>query len=534
MHGAENADADAVVIGSGMGGLAAAALLTRLHGWRVLVLERHWCAGGFTHTFSRPGGWRWDVGVHYVGEMGQPGMPRDAMQVVTGGAVLWSRMPETFERLVFPGFEFAIRAGAERFRDDLRAAFPAEGRVIDRYLRDMRRAQAYVGSLALRGSVPAPLLSAAGLLFARRRRLALQTTRGWLEANVRDPRLKAVLGARWGDCGLPPGQSAFLVQAAIAGHYLDGAYYPEGTAARIAEATARVIEAGGGKIRVGTEVAAILLDRGRAAGVRLASGEEVRAPIVISDAGARNTFLRLLPDEFPLKFRDQLRATAPSIAAVTLYLGLSRSPAELGIEGENLWIHDGFDHDALWKRRNAVLEGEVAHLFVSFPSLKDPAARQHTAEIIASVDGDAFLRWAGTTWKRRGAEYEAQKARIAGALLQAAERRIPGLRDLVAYQELSTPLTSADLTAHPAGEIYGSPATPDRFRRGWLQPRTPVRGLYLTGADALLPGVVGALMGGLSCAAAAAGPLTFGKVAGEARRIAATSARSSAPSPSTA
>ena len=68
-----NHDADVIVIGSGMGGLATAALLARLHGRKVLVLERHFRAGGFTHTFTRRGGFAWDVGVHYVGEMGRPG-----------------------------------------------------------------------------------------------------------------------------------------------------------------------------------------------------------------------------------------------------------------------------------------------------------------------------------------------------------------------------------------------------------------------------------------------------------------------------
>ena len=120
-------DPDVLVIGSGMGGLATAALLARLHGKRVVVLERHWRAGGFTHTFRRPGGWTWDVGVHYVGaEVVRTGTPGDAMRVATGGHVSWTRMPDPFERLVFPGFEFEIHSGRERLLSDLVRAFPAE------------------------------------------------------------------------------------------------------------------------------------------------------------------------------------------------------------------------------------------------------------------------------------------------------------------------------------------------------------------------------------------------------------------------
>ncbi|MEY2669385.1 MAG: hypothetical protein RJA59_2023, partial [Pseudomonadota bacterium] len=180
-----NHDADVIVIGSGMGGLATAALLARLHGRKVLVLERHYRAGGFTHTFTRRGGFSWDVGVHYVGEMGRPGMMRDAMQVATGGAVRWSPMPETYDRLVFPGFEFGIRAGKKNFRDDLVAAFPAERRAIDRYFHDVDRAASWMGVLGMRSSAPAPVAAIAGALLAGRGRLALGTTRSWLDAHVR-------------------------------------------------------------------------------------------------------------------------------------------------------------------------------------------------------------------------------------------------------------------------------------------------------------------------------------------------------------
>ncbi len=85
---------DAIVIGSGIGALAFAALMAKLRRWRVLVLERHFKIGGFTHTFSRPGGWTWDVGVHYVGEMA-PGMNgRRLFDFITDGRVDWSPLPD--------------------------------------------------------------------------------------------------------------------------------------------------------------------------------------------------------------------------------------------------------------------------------------------------------------------------------------------------------------------------------------------------------------------------------------------------------
>lgn len=505
-------DADVIIIGSGIGGLTAGALLARLYGRRVLVLERHYRAGGFTHTFSRPGGFTWDVGVHYVGEVETPGTGRDLFEVVTDNSVRWRKMPETFERLVFPDFEHGIRAGREHFRADLIAAFPHEARGIDRYLAAVERARRYIDVLGVKGSAPAAIGAAVEFFARGRRRLALSTTRQVLDASITDPRLKAVLGARWGDYGLPPGESAFLAHAVVTDHYFEGGYYPEGSSARLAAGAIAVIEAAGGQVRTSTEVAGILVERGRAVGVRLAKGGELRARTVISDAGARNTYLRLLPDTVTVPFRDELASTAPGMASVTLYLGLSRSPEALGVRGENFWLHDGLDHDEMWSRRNRLALGEVSQAYLSFPSLKDPEARGHTAEIITGVDGAGFAPFAGSRWMRRGEDYAALKERIADAMLAVVERRLPGFGALVAHREVSTALTTAHFTAHPQGEIYGIPVTPARFTRPYLRPRTFVPGLFLTGADALMLGVAGAMRGGLVCVAALEGPGAFARL----------------------
>ena len=127
-------DWDAIIIGSGMGGLTAAVLLARHAGQRVLVLERHYEAGGFTHTFHRPG-YQWDVGLHYVGQVGDSRWPvRRAFDHVTAGAVAWQPMPAVYDRVLIDGQRFDFTAGPEAFRAGLRQAFPSETAAIDRYL----------------------------------------------------------------------------------------------------------------------------------------------------------------------------------------------------------------------------------------------------------------------------------------------------------------------------------------------------------------------------------------------------------------
>src|SRR5215469_7721537 len=102
---------DAIVIGSGIGGLTTAALLARHGGQRVLVLERHYTAGGFTHTFRRPG-YDWDVGVHYVGEVGDlRSLVRAAFDAVTDGQLRWNPMPYVYDRILIDGRGYDFPSG---------------------------------------------------------------------------------------------------------------------------------------------------------------------------------------------------------------------------------------------------------------------------------------------------------------------------------------------------------------------------------------------------------------------------------------
>ena len=135
---------DAIVIGSGMGALAFASIMAKLRKWRVLVLDRHFKIGGFTHTFSRPGGWTWDVGVHYVGEMGQGMTGRKLFDFITDGGVDWSPMPDVYDVFVYPGLTLKVPKGRANFERGLVEAFPAEKQAIGEYFRDIKRATSWV------------------------------------------------------------------------------------------------------------------------------------------------------------------------------------------------------------------------------------------------------------------------------------------------------------------------------------------------------------------------------------------------------
>ena len=125
---------DVIVIGSGIGGLTAAVLLSVHGGKRVLVLERHYAMGGFTHTFRRPG-YEWDVGLHYIGQVqDDTSSVRRAFDHVTEGKVQWNAMPEVYDRIIVDGQTFDLTRGLEQYREGMKRYFPGEVRAIDRYM----------------------------------------------------------------------------------------------------------------------------------------------------------------------------------------------------------------------------------------------------------------------------------------------------------------------------------------------------------------------------------------------------------------
>jgi all-trans-retinol 13,14-reductase len=509
---------DAIVIGSGIGGLTTAALLSVHGGKRVLVLERHYVAGGFTHSFHRPG-YDWDVGLHYIGQVQDPRSPvRKSFDHITNSAVQWTAMPDVYDRAIIDGRKFDLVSGMERLRKGLKQDFPSESRAIDKYINAVRAVNRFAGLYYAEKVMPAPAAAFAGsLLRAPYLRWARRSTLEVLRSLTTNGELIGVLTAQWGDYGLPPARSSFAIHATIVEHYFAGASYPTGGASTIATAIVPQIERGGGAVITSAEVAEILVSGDTATGVRMADGREFRASMVISDAGAANTFSRLLPGNIPAVelLRTNLRALPASTAHLSLYVGLNATAEALGLNGTNLWIYPGYDHDENVNRFAADPDSPLPVVYISFPSAKDPDFnRRHpgksTIEVITMLPYDAFARWSDKRWKNRGPDYDQLKRQFAHRLLQELERQVPSVKGHVDHAELSTPVTTRHFMNYEKGEIYGIAATPARYALRALGARTPLRNLYLTGQDVASLGVVGAMYGGAISASAALGKNLMG------------------------
>lgn len=494
---------DAIVIGSGIGGLTTAVSLATM-GKKVLVLEQHYTAGGFTHAYSREG-YEWDVGVHYIGDVGYPTMTRKIFDFISNNQLKWAAMDKAYDRIFLGEESYDLVAGKNEFANELKRRFPDESEAIEKYLVMIKQV-----NRGMRWFTAGKLLSP-GLqkLCSPIFKLLLpkyfnQTTYEVLRTITDNEKLIAVLTGQWGDSGIPPKKGSFLIHSLIARHYLNGGYYPVGGASKMAETIIPQIQASGGEVFTYAEVKQIIIENKRAVGVQMADGTEIRSPLVISNAGAFNTFEKLVPKDATNEFgyQDKLKTIKRSCTNVGLFIGLKEDAKSLGLPKTNFWIYLDENHD---KNTEAFFEDHnqpMPVVYISFPSAKDPSFESRypgrsTIEIVAPAGYEAFEKWKGTTWGKRGEDYEQLSDHFAQRMLDELYKKLPQLKGKIDYYEVSTPLTTEFFCYYDQGEIYGLEHDPSRFKQSWLQPKSKIPGLWLTGQDILSCGVAGAMIAGL-------------------------------------
>mgnify|MGYP000085453105 CR=1 FL=1 len=501
---------DVIIIGSGMGSLTTAAILAK-EGKKVLVLERHYTAGGFTHIFKRKG-FEWDVGIHYIGEVQKDtSVIKKLFDYISDSQIKWADMGNVYDKIVIGDKEYDFVKGVQNFKDKMLEYFPEEKKAIYNYVNlvfaAIKTSQKFYMDKAMH-----PLISK---FFGSKMRnpfykFSDKTTYEVLSSLTKNEELIKVLSGQYGDYGLPPKESSFVMHAAVARHYFAGGSFPVGGSSVIANTIDKVIEKGGGTILISAEVDKIIIKKNKAIGVKMKDGKAFFAKKIISGAGIMTTYNKLIPAKIEQKFefKNQLQTVKRSVSHACLYLGLNGSPESLNLPKTNLWIYpDKIDHTTAVNNYLKDLDADFPVVYISFPSAKDPDwsnryPEKSTIDIITLLPYKGFENWNGTRWMKRGEEYDALKEKITQRLLEVLFNHIPQARGKIEHHELSTPLTTQHFINYDEGEIYGLDHTPKRFRQRFLKPRTRIKNFYLTGQDVVTAGVAAALFSGVITASA--------------------------------
>jgi len=500
---AESDSFDAIIIGSGLGGLSCAAAFAR-QGFKALVLEQHDKPGGYATTFRRPGGFVFDVSLHStsVGE-------RDGVHNLIPGFpeirdVTFTPHPDLY-RAIFPDYDFRVpQRNIGAYVNWLNAQFPDEREGIEETFKLMAGLADEIGRLSqAQGKVEMSRFPKEFPYLVK----AYRFTWGQLtDAHLKSPKLRAIISALWPYFGLPPSKlSAIYYGMPTYGYLRVGGYYPIGKSQKISDAFAGYIRSRGGQVLLRTRVERILVKDGTAHGVRTADGKEYKAKVVVSNASAQETFRRLLEDGESLReYLTRLDRLSVSLSCFQVFLGLKKDLVrKLGIKDTEIFVYPKYDHEAGYR---AAVAADVESGFFGvtlYDNLYEgysPKGKD-TVNVICLQGFDHWEKYERDYRAGRKKAYRAEKERLANILIQQVEKALlPGLSDAIQVKEIGSPLTNLRYTSNHRGAIYGWDQTLDNSGPRRLPHSTPIKNLYLAGAWTTPGhGYGGVLYSGLSC-----------------------------------
>ncbi len=493
-------DYDTIVIGSGAGGLTAAVALAQA-GQRVLVCEQHEVPGGWTHSFTLEG-YRFNTGVHYIGELGKGERLREIYEGlgVSDDLKFLELNPDAYDHIIVGEHQFDIPKGEEAYSNRLKDLFPKEAKGIDKLFNKI--SEIYSALLKI---VDEKWLSTLNHPFALP--WFVKSGEALINHYVKDSLLRAILLGQCAAHGLPPSKVSAVIHAAIMRHYMEGGYHPLGGGMAIAKAMVRALKKAGGTIRLNTPVNKILLDNKKATGIKLANGENLTCKNVISNADPYNTFNQLVGQaKLSSKLKRKLKKLHWSTSCLSLYLVVDCDLRKMGMDSGNYYIHENENIDQLYKL--GLTDYNVKNIppviFVTATTLKDFSKmhnNHHQLEVFSFVSYDFFSHWENQTTGERDKEYNQLKEKICDYMLTALESHFPGIRSSIVIKELGTPITNKHYINAYRGNIYGIEKSIWQAGLLGFRTKTEFRNLYLCGASTLAHGIAYASNTGLTAAA---------------------------------
>jgi len=508
-------DFDYVILGAGLGGLAAAACLTR-QGNRVLVLEKHYLPGGCCHTFDY-GEYSFCADVHYISQCAPGHTIAQFLNYIERNVSFNSLDPDCIDRVITPEADFKIPLEWENLRSRLLSTYPSEAPAINRYCDEIKEVHQEIHNLVREVRwfdqkwYDWLKLPKYWHLFLRR---------DWTLQNLYDhvglsPKLQAVLAGQSGDYALPPEEISLLSHTALVWDYSEGAYYPKHHFRHFVNTIVEAITDGGGVIEYSTPVDHLIVEEGRITGA-IANGKKYQAKIAyISDLDPKLT-VQLMHNTEAMSQQEYQRLTnyEYSASAFNIYLGLDSRfvPERYGIGNWNSWYYPTGNLNQEYQKQ---LAGDMSHpwIFLSCPTMKssEPGMAppgHHVLEIATVCPYEAFAHLHATDLKA----YKAKKRSVYQQMMTSVRDLIPDVDRYTRMKVYGTPTTSEFYLGQPQGNIYGAKLVPKQVGLNRLGYATELPNLFFVGASAGYPSVPGVIGNGMDVVELISGQSVWRKI----------------------
>lgn len=474
---------DAVIIGSGLGGLECAHILSKA-GMSVLLLERGTQAGGCLQSYRRLG-LAFDTGFHYVGGLDEGQSLHSAFRHLGLLRLPWQRLDNHFDRVTIGNQTFNFAQGYDAFVETLTAAFPAERDALNKYA-DMLKQCGEQQFDALN-----PQTGESSLLS----RLFETSAYQYLTETFHDPLLINVLCGTSLKMELRKESLPLFTFAHGNGSFIESSWRLKGDGSLIVNSLVDGIRMHGGEIICNTEVRELVEKDGKLVHAVCSNGEIYEGTIFISNIHPAVT-CNLVKQSSRMKkvYRSRITHLENTFGMFTVSLRIK--PQTLRYFNWNQYIYKEPDVWTFHLKNNP-----VSGVLVSCRIPEDGSKYVQQVDLLTPMNWSECEQWSHTEVGRRGEDYKAMKKRVADECITLAERFIPGFRDRITGCYTSTPLTYRNYTLTPEGSAYGLRKD---FRNPiitLLSPRTPIPNLLLTGQNLMLHGLHGVTMTALfTCA----------------------------------
>ncbi|MGQ0455663.1 MAG: phytoene desaturase [Hyphomicrobium sp.] len=481
--GAPGARPHAIVIGSGFGGLSAAVRLGA-RGYRVTVLERLDAPGGRAYVF-RQDGFTFDAGptiitAPYLFEELWALCGRKLADDVDVRAI------EPFYKIRFDdGTEFACSSDPAEMRRQVMKFEPGDLAGFERYMQASEAIyDVAFGELASRPFHGLDMLARAAPDLVKLG--GYRSVYAKVSQYFRNEKLRLVFSFHPLLIGGNPFKTTayYCLIAHLERKF--GVHYAIGGTGALVRGLVGLIEGQGGAVRCDAEVEQIIVDRGRATGVRLASGETLAASVIVSNADVAWTYSKLLSDQPRRRWTDRKIARAKySMSLFVWYFGTNRRFNDVYHHTILLGPrYRGLLRDIFQKKRLA----EDFSLYLHRPTANDPS--------LAPSGCDAFYVLSPVPNLQSGVDWAARAESYRAAIQQRLEETLlPGLGETIVTSRLMTPQDFRDRLLSVNGAAFA--LEPQLLQSAWFRPHNlseEVEGLYLVGAGthpgAGLPGVI--------------------------------------------